>query len=170
VNVDNLKISVGRTINLGNSEVRSLEIGMTITLKEGENIEQHYHSLRNSLEKQLDSWEHETRLKCSGASFEEIISPPPLIPATESLSRSNNPSTISQVVTHAPEPVFKSKYKEETIINPEKSVHSVKKENLICPVCKEPMFQKKGKEYYLCTKHWGYPNQIARGIVKERKF
>ena len=43
-------------------------------------------------------------------------------------------------------------------------------EVLVCPECNEPMHQKQGKEYYLCTKHWGYPNQVVRGIVKERKF
>lgn len=40
----------------------------------------------------------------------------------------------------------------------------------ICPVCGEQMFPKEGKAYYLCSKHWGYPDMIKSGQVKVKKF
>ena len=41
-------------------------------------------------------------------------------------------------------------------------------ETLICPVCKELMQKKEGKDYYLCKKHWGYPAMIKKGQVRDR--
>ncbi|OLS20706.1 MAG: hypothetical protein HeimC3_39720 [Candidatus Heimdallarchaeota archaeon LC_3] len=38
----------------------------------------------------------------------------------------------------------------------------------ICPECKEKMQKKEGKEYYMCKKHWGYPDMIEKGEVRER--
>ncbi|KKM06829.1 hypothetical protein LCGC14_1740140, partial [marine sediment metagenome] len=33
---------------------------------------------------------------------------------------------------------------------------------LCCPECKEKMQKKEGKEYYMCKKHWGYPDMIEK--------
>ncbi|OLS19201.1 MAG: hypothetical protein HeimC3_46870 [Candidatus Heimdallarchaeota archaeon LC_3] len=38
----------------------------------------------------------------------------------------------------------------------------------VCPECKEKMQKKEGKEYYVCQKHWGYPDMIEKGEVRER--
>ncbi|MHA2105681.1 MAG: hypothetical protein ACW981_19825 [Candidatus Hodarchaeales archaeon] len=43
-------------------------------------------------------------------------------------------------------------------------------EDLICPICNEIMKNVPGKNYFLCSKHYGYPDQIKKGEVKERKF
>jgi hypothetical protein len=32
------------------------------------------------------------------------------------------------------------------------------------------MLQKEGKEYYMCGKHWGYPDMILKGEVRDKKF
>jgi hypothetical protein len=45
-----------------------------------------------------------------------------------------------------------------------------KSEDLICPTCNEVMKAVSGKNYFLCSKHYGYPDQIRKGEVKERKF
>ena len=43
-------------------------------------------------------------------------------------------------------------------------------EPLICPKCNEQMVKKEGKDYYLCSKHWGYPDMILKGEVKDKRF
>lgn len=43
-------------------------------------------------------------------------------------------------------------------------------ENFICPECKELMTRKEGKEYFMCNKHWGYPDMIKKGEVRQKKF
>ena len=40
----------------------------------------------------------------------------------------------------------------------------------VCPECKEKMQKKEGKDYYLCSKHWGYPAMINKGEVRERNY
>ena len=40
----------------------------------------------------------------------------------------------------------------------------------ICPKCGEEMIKKEGKDYYLCSKHWGYPDMIKEGTVRDKKF
>ena len=40
----------------------------------------------------------------------------------------------------------------------------------ICPECGEQMYKKEGKEYYLCSNHWGYPSMIEKGQVRPKKF
>ncbi len=44
-----------------------------------------------------------------------------------------------------------------------------KPDSLRCPVCSEEMI-KQHKGYYMCSKHYGYPEYILKGIVKERKW
>ena len=41
---------------------------------------------------------------------------------------------------------------------------------MTCPVCGEQMFQKEGKDYYLDSKHWDYPNMIQKGQIKDKRF
>jgi ssDNA-binding Zn-finger/Zn-ribbon topoisomerase 1 len=43
-------------------------------------------------------------------------------------------------------------------------------ETFTCPECKEIMKKKEGKEYYICNKHWGYPDMIKKGEVRQKKF
>jgi hypothetical protein len=61
---------------------------------------------------------------------------------------------------------------EESTLKP--ATELVKKEELeegfICPKDNEEMKKAEGKEYYLCSKHWGYPDMIRKGEVRERKF
>lgn len=156
--VNQLSLKIGRKINLGNLEGRSLEIGMIINMTAGDNVEQQYHSLKASLESQLDAWEHETRIKATGGSFEELMTPPPLRPASKSIPKSGHikPKVLQQF------PLTKT--------DSSRMKNQISPSGFLCPVCNDPMHQKEGKEYFLCTKHWGYPNQIKKGIVKDRKF
>ncbi|OLS21269.1 MAG: hypothetical protein HeimC3_36490 [Candidatus Heimdallarchaeota archaeon LC_3] len=43
-----------------------------------------------------------------------------------------------------------------------------KQSEYVCPLCKDTMQKKEGKEYYMCKKHWGYPDMIEKGEVRER--
>ena len=43
-------------------------------------------------------------------------------------------------------------------------------EQLVCPICKETMKPVEGKGYYLCSKHYGYPDKIKKGEVRDRKY
>jgi ssDNA-binding Zn-finger/Zn-ribbon topoisomerase 1 len=43
-------------------------------------------------------------------------------------------------------------------------------ETFSCPECNELMKKKEGKEYYMCDKHWGYPDMIKKGEVRQKKF
>jgi ssDNA-binding Zn-finger/Zn-ribbon topoisomerase 1 len=43
-------------------------------------------------------------------------------------------------------------------------------ETISCPECNELMKKKEGKEYYMCDKHWGYPDMIKKGEVRQKKF
>ena len=42
-------------------------------------------------------------------------------------------------------------------------------DSLRCPVCSEEMI-KQPKGYYMCSNHFGYPDYIKKGLVKERKW
>ena len=42
-------------------------------------------------------------------------------------------------------------------------------ESVICPKCGEKMVKKEGKEYYICSKHWGYPDMIHEGLVRDKR-
>ena len=151
--VETINIKVGRMINVGDQETRSIEVGMEITLANGDNVEQQYHSLKSSLE-------HDTRIKAAGGTFEDITAPPPLIPAN-----------ISQNNSLSKNPTLKRKEVKQKFEKSREPISTTQlSEAYTCPECNEPMKQKEGKEYFLCSKHWGYPNQITRGIVKERKF
>ncbi len=44
------------------------------------------------------------------------------------------------------------------------------KDTYKCPVCNETMYKKEGKGYYMCNNHYGYPEYIKKGIVKDRKW
>ncbi|OLS19083.1 MAG: hypothetical protein HeimC3_47560, partial [Candidatus Heimdallarchaeota archaeon LC_3] len=47
---------------------------------------------------------------------------------------------------------------------------TTKQSEFVCPECKEKMQKKEGKEYYMCKKHWGYPDMIEKGEVREREI
>ena len=43
-------------------------------------------------------------------------------------------------------------------------------EKFNCPKCGEEMLKKEGKEYYHCSKHWGYPDMIKEGKIRDKKY
>ena len=163
--ISQLSLKISRKINLGNLEGRSLEIGIMMNMTAGDSVEQNYHSLKKSLESQLDAWEHETRIKAAGGSFEELMAPPPLKPASESIHKpERTPKGISQTIPQTI-PQYSQLAKKPFPVKNQSEQSSFR-----FPKCNEPMFQKGGKEYFLCTKHWGFLNQIRKGFVNDRKF
>ncbi|MHA1984554.1 MAG: hypothetical protein ACW967_09385 [Candidatus Hodarchaeales archaeon] len=59
---------------------------------------------------------------------------------------------------------------EEELKSKQFPLQKEKSEDLLCPTCNEVMKAVSGKNYFLCSKHYGYPEQIKKGEVKERKF
>ena len=66
-------------------------------------------------------------------------------------------------------PQFESAEINKTIPNQNYNILPVT-ESFICPKCNEVMKKKEGKEYYLCSKHFGYPDMIRKGDVRDRTF
>lgn len=161
--INAINVNVGRKI-LHDQNEHSIEIGLQVDLEPEEDSESVYYSVKNMLEGQLDSWEHEmkTNQQPSLITIPEVAvtETPPLITATE----------IRPKVSKAKKEFKKDQYiqkKEPEFVKPQEEQ---KQEAYICPICGEEMKPKEGKNYYLCTKHWGYPDMISKGIVKERKY
>ena len=161
--IQSINVNVGRKI-LHDQNEHSIEIGLQDDLEPEEDSESVYYSVKNMLEGQLDSWEHEMRSTQQPRliTIPEIgaSDAPPLITATEI-----KPKAIKAKKEYKKEP-YTQKHEPE----PVKTQEEENLEGYICPNCGEEMKPKEGKDYYLCTKHWGYPDMIKKGIVKERKF
>lgn len=157
--IQSLAINVGRKVLIDQNE-HKLEIGLEADLESDEDFESVYYSVRSTLEGHLENWEHEIRTNQRPTILTLPDGPaeiaPPLVTASEMRPKGTRQKKEQQKNYTKPE-------KEEEIIEEEQSEY-------ICPSCGEKMMQKDGKEYYLCTSHWGYPDMIKKGIVKDRKF
>lgn len=159
--VQTLQINLGRKIVHDQNE-HSIEIGLEVDLEPDEDSEAVYYSVKNSLEGQIDTWEHEIRTneRPSILTITEIggETMPPLVTASDMTPKATR--------TRKTPPKAQYKVEQEEIIQEQEE----KQESYICPVCGEQMLPKEGKEYYLCGKHWGYPDMIKKGNVRDRKF
>lgn len=63
-----------------------------------------------------------------------------------------------------------SSYIPKTNLVAQKTSNTVLSNDMKCPECKELMLPKSGKDYLLCSKHWGYPDMIEKGVVKVRAY
>ncbi len=158
--VQSINVNVGRKI-LHDQNEHSMEIGLQVNIEPDEDSESVYYSLKNTLEGQLDDWEHEVRSNQEPRLITipemEINEAPPLVTASDM-----NP----KILKAKKEPPNEKKIQKEI----QEPTEQTNKEDFICPSCGEQMQPKEGKDYYLCTKHWGYPDMIKKGLVKERKF
>ena len=158
--VQSIKVNAGRRVVQDQNE-NSLEIGLQVNIEPDEDYESVYQSLKNALEGQLDTWEFEvkTNEKPSVITIPEMneATAPPLVTASE----------MKPKIKKAKKENTKTK-KEVTDYQGQEGEEN--KGEYTCPTCGEKMKPKEGKEYYLCTKHWGYPDMIQKGQVRERKF
>ena len=161
--IQSINVNVGRKI-LHEQNEHSIEIGLQVNLEPEEDSESAYYSVKNMLEGQLDSWEHEMR-----------SSQQPRLITIPEISGSDVPPLVTATEIKPKVAKTKKEFKKEQTIqkgDPDnmKPKEEQFQEEYICPNCGEEMKPKEGKDYYLCTKHWGYPDMIKKGIVKERKF
>lgn len=158
--VQSINVNVGRKI-LHDQNEHSIEIGLQVDLEPDEDQESVYYSLKNTLEGQLDTWEHEVRTNQQPRVITipemDVNDAPPLVTASD----------MKPKITKPRKEIPKEKSVQKEV---QEEQEQVANEVFICPTCGEQMQPKEGKDYFLCTKHWGYPDMIKKGMVKERKF
>lgn len=160
--VTTINVNVGRKI-LHDQNEHSIEIGLQVEVEPEEDTESVYYSVKNTLEGQLDTWEHEVRTieQPSVIAIPEMTveASPPLVTASDMKPMGK------RTKKERPKVQYTQKQEEEEEIEQQE-----KQEEFVCPICGEQMMPKEGKDYYLCTKHWGYPDMIKKGNVRERKY
>ena len=121
-------------------ESKKINLEVVVRLEEGENKDSAYEQIKKDLMTKGDAWEQELRASCT--------------PKKESNAKKNGVPVITDVQNKSQDQV--------TIIETNGL--------LVCPQCGEDMFQKEGKDYYVDSKHWGYPDMIRKGQVKDKRF
>ena len=163
--IQSINVNLGRKVFHDQNE-HSIEIGLQVELEPEEDSESVYYSLKNTLEGQLDTWEHEIR----------TIEKPILLPEMSVTATQASTPTPTLVTASEIKPKI-TKVKKEPVKKEDTQVKVQEQESVqenqgeyICPACGEKMLPKDGKDYFLCSKHWAYPDMIKKGIVKDRKF
>ena len=158
--VQSIKVNAGRKVAQDQNE-NSLEIGLQVNIEPDEDFESVYQSLKNALEGQLDTWEFEikTNERPSVITIPEMneATAPPLVTASEMKPKLAKVKKENKKITRQEQ-------------NNQEEMKQTKQDEYICPTCGEKMMPKEGKDYFLCSKHWGYPDMINKGQVRERKF
>lgn len=150
--ITKVTVQRGKKIFLGsNQNMESYDIQMEAQVEEKDDPQELVHALRSILDKHLASWEYTLK---EGKNIDNTASKVKITTANDLISNDI--------------PIIEEQ---------EKIQDSAKLENqdldngpLICPKCNEVMQKKEGKDYYLCSKHWGYPDMIKGGQVREKRF
>ena len=142
----------GRKLHLENYDTENFEIQIESAIEDKDDPQEVIQGLKNILDRHLDSWEQQKREHLISVDKIQQVS---IKTAEELVSEDvnigeNNPAQI-EVVEEA-----KNGEQDQT--------------PLICPKCNEIMVKKEGKDYYLCSKHWGYPDMIKKGQVREKRY
>ena len=141
--VEKINVRRGRKLNLGNYESTNLEIGMEVILGEGDDPRETLNGVYRVLNQHLEAWERDqTEI------FDSPNSPQPSVQTADSLL----PKTSDENKTVKP------------------TLSTTDDSSLICPKCNEIMTKKEGKDYYVCSNHWGYPDMIKKGQVRDKRF
>lgn len=140
--IDRINVKRGKKLNLGNYESTSLELGMEVLLEEDDPHDT-INGLYRILNQHLDAWERTEK-------GTNALDQQPVVETAD---------TIRQPVEIIQKPTSSSIAKENN-----------KSKDLICPKCHEIMVQKDGKDYYVCKNHWGYPDMIENGEVRDKRF
>lgn len=141
MSIKKINILFGETVNLGNYNSKRMELGLEIDItdKEGQ-FEDHYVLAKELIESKLLQWKKDLT---NGSESSRI-----------NFSKKNYSNS--------------GKYHAKPKIDTYSKLQTTEHE-LICPECQEYMVQKPGKQYFTCSKHWAYPDMVAKGIVKEKK-
>lgn len=147
--IEKIKVTRGKKVNLGNYESENYELSMEVRLEDQDEAHDVINGLKNVMDQKLINWEN--TLKQSST---EPMALKTEIKTADTLIQEND---LSKII-----PVDKTPQKEDT--------KEIQEQQFICPKCKEPMVKKENKEYYLCSKHWGYPDMIEKGEVRDKQF
>ena len=150
--ISKVLVQRGKRIKLENEDIENFEIQMDAEIEEKDDPQDIIQGLKAILDRHLLAWEQKVR----GNDF---------------LSEKTNEITIKtadELVTNIIE--SEQKRPNTTEIETEKKLTEQEQAQLICPKCNEIMVKKEGKDYYLCSKHWGYPDMIKAGQVREKRF
>ena len=148
------KVSVqrGKRIILDEQREESYEIQIDAQVGEQDDPQELVHSLKSVLDKHLASWEFELQgKKSTGQQQGKVVI-----------------QTANDLITSAND--NENKEQEQIMTETKQEQFEEVSGSLVCPKCNEVMTKKEGKDYYLCSKHWGYPDMIRKGQVREKKF
>ncbi len=142
----------GKKVNLDMNDTEKFEIQMDAVLDDQDDAQDIVQGLKSILDRHLLAWEQKLQGKMALGNEPNPVT----IKTAEELVASTSDEVETR--TEPTEPKIEAKTSEEENLN------------LICPICNEIMVKKEGKDYYLCSKHWGYPDMIRKGQVREKKF
>ena len=145
--IEKVSVSRGKKVNLGNYETENYEISMQVELEAEDDVHDIINGLKNIIDQKLENWE--ITLKQSAGLIKNVDLTTDIKTADTLIKESESANIEIPSESQNSDPVEK-KY--------------------ICPKCKEPMHKKENKDYYLCSKHWGYPDMIEKGEVREKQF
>ena len=150
--ISKVLVQRGKRIKLENEDIENFEIQMDAEVEEKDDPQDIIQGLKAILDRHLLAWEQKVR----GNDF---------------FTEKTNEVTIKtaeELVDNIDENEQKKPISIE--IATEKKQSELEQSQLICPKCNEIMVKKEGKDYYLCSKHWGYPDMIKSGQVREKRF
>ena len=150
--ITKVTVQRGKKVILDEKEEETFDVQMEALVEEQDDPQEMIHALRTILDKHLETWEYEL----TGKNF--------LDKQTEKVVI----KTASDLIAKEVNSDFTNKEQRVTVVNKDMEEENVGL--LICPKCNEEMKKKEGKDYYLCSKHWGYPDMIKSGKVMEKRF
>ena len=142
----------GRKLHLENYDTENFEIQIESAIEDNDDPQEVIQGLKNILERHLDSWEQQKREHLSSMEKTQQVS---IKTAEELVSEDAN---------------IRENIPAQTEVREETKNDEQDQTPLICPKCNEIMVKKEGKDYYLCSKHWGYPDMIKKGQVREKRY
>jgi hypothetical protein len=137
--ISEIKVTHGATVNTGDYESKRIDLELRAFLDEMDDPEIAFEQLKRGLIEKVTTWEKEIkdRVKELGSIRIETKKQGNLT----GYGNGNGQKTATEVIKI--------------------------EESYTCPKCGEQMQQKEGKEYYMCGKHWGYPDMILKGEVRD---
>jgi hypothetical protein len=150
--INHVTVTRGKRVKLLNDESEKYEISMGAIIEDKDDPQVILQGLKTILDKHISSWEKNILEKETN---EDIYTDVIIKTADELISED------STNIINKNDPDIEEKENENSFdINL----------TLICPKCNELMVKKEGKDYFLCSKHWGYPDMIKSGQVREKRF
>ena len=150
--ITKILVTRGRKLHLENYDNEKFEIQMEAQVDDKDDPQDLIQGIKTLLDRHLDAWEQSIR---GNKAFKE---PSPSVVIKTANELVEETETVDSVI------------REQVEQTTHKTQAESEDQKLICPKCNEVMTKKEGKDYYLCSKHWGYPDMIRKGQVREKRF